>query len=567
MKIPIAFDLTRKLAQLTLAAALCGLLISCAREPATPGGPLLMQRLTEAQYRNAIADIFGADIVVAGRFEPIIRPDQGLIAGGAAMAAISPAGFEQYDNIARNIAAQVVDTEHRSTLLPCEPRVADAPDDECAAQIYAQVGRLLFRRPLMTEEIDAHVAAAAGATRTIGDFYEGLALGLAAMLVSPEFLFRIDNTEPDPQNPGIERLDGYSKATRLSFLLWNTVPDEALLVAAEQGDLHHPRRLRAQAERMLDSPRVVNGVRAFFADMLAFEEFEELSKDALLYPKFNREIAHDAQEQMLRTISYLVLEKDADYRSLFTSRETFLTRPLGMIYRVPVTTQSGWERHEFAQEDPRAGLITQLGFLALHSHAGRSSATLRGMAIRELLLCQKVPDPPGDVDFTDFLAAEDATDPRLKTARGRLALHSTEPACAGCHLILDPIGLALEHFDAAGEYRTEESGAKIDTSGNLDGAPFDDAVGLGEALASSPFIPKCLVRRVYHYAAGRSPGASENEFLEYLSDQFRADGYKFRSLLLRIATSDALYRIAPAGASYPKEAVASGHSNSSENSS
>jgi Protein of unknown function (DUF1592)/Protein of unknown function (DUF1588)/Protein of unknown function (DUF1585)/Protein of unknown function (DUF1595)/Protein of unknown function (DUF1587) len=543
----------RILARTLLAIAACAVLAACSREPTTQGGPMQMRRLTEAQYRNAIADIFGADIVVAGRFEPIIRPDQGLIADGAALTAISPAGFEQYDSMARGIASQVVDEAHRATLLPCAPGDPKAPDKGCAKRFYTQVGRLIFRRALSEPEVDAHVAVAVNATRQVGDFYSGLALGLAGMLVSPEFLFRIDTVEPDPGKAGAMRLDGYSKAARLSLFLWNTVPDDELLQAAERGDLHHPRRLRAQVDRMLSSARVVDGARAFFGDMLGFEKFEELSKDALLYPKFNREIAHDAQEQMLRTISHHLLERNADYRSLFTTRETFLTRPLGMVYRVPIPAQSGWAQYEFPEGDPRAGLITQLGFLSLHSHAGRSSATLRGMAIRELLLCQKVPDPPGNVDFA---VAQDTTNPLLKTARGRLTAHRNDPTCAGCHRLLDPIGLALENFDAIGEYRALENGEKIDASGDLDGAPFEDAIGLGKALAENPVTSECLVRRAYQYAAGRPPEATEGEFLQYLTEEFGDDGHRFRELLMSIATSDALYRIAPDSAANERGKVA-----------
>ena len=546
MPIAIGFERARTggLVSRTVALAVaCLALVACAREPKTEGGEPQMRRLTEAQYRNAIADIFGPDIVVAGRFEPLIRPDNGLLSDGAVLAAVSPAGFEQYDNIARNIAAQVVDETHRATLIPCQPKVVDAPDDDCATQFYSRVGRLLFRRPLGAAEVAMYVSVAREASEHVQDFYSGLALGLAGMLVSPKFLFHIDHVEPDPEAPGQHRLDGYSKATRLSLFLWNTIPDAELLDAAERGDLHQPRKLRAQVARMLESRRLEDGVRAFFSDMLAFERFEELSKDVLLYPKFNRELARDMQEQTLRTITHVLLSKDADYRELFTTRETFLTRPLGMIYRVPIDAQNGWQHYEFPEGDRRAGLLTQAGFVSMHSHSGRSSPTLRGMAIRELLMCQKVPDPPGNVDFATF---EDTSNPLSKTARGRLIVHSTDPTCAGCHRIIDPIGLALENFDAIGEYRETENGEPIDPSGEIDGIPFEDAAGLGRVLAESSTVTDCLVRRAYQYAVGKPPSVAENELLQYLSKRFARRGYKLRELLMAVATSDALYRIAPA---------------------
>jgi len=300
--------------------------------------------------------------------------------------------------------------------------------------------------------------------------------------------------------------------------------------------------LARQVDRLLASPRLEQGVEFFFSDMLQFETFRDLQKDAALYPKFSLQAAEDSKEQALRTIVEVLITEHGDYRDLFTTHKTFLTRTLGPLYNVAVDKADGWEPYEFPADSPRAGILTQLGFVALHSHAGRSSPTLRGKAVRELLLCQRVPDPPGNVDFTLF---EDTTSTVHRTARERLTAHWANPACAGCHRIMDPIGLALESFDTAGEYRSTENAAPIDTTGALNGVPFKSAAELGKILHDAPAVPSCLVRRVYEYATGRSVEESEIAWLGDLTKRFAADGYRFPELLRRVALSDAFYRIAP----------------------
>jgi hypothetical protein len=511
------------------------------KEPASSGGPALVRRLTESQYRHAIADIFGSDIKVAGRFEPDIRAD-GLLAVGTGKVTVTPAGFEQYSAMAQGIALQVVDEKHRDGAVPCRPAAASAPDDACAAQFFRKIGRRLFRRPLADDELHEPVALAHEAAGRLGDFYAGLAYGLSGQLAAPEFLFRIETAEADPDHPGSLRLDGYAKASRLSFLLWDTAPDADLLDAAGRGELDTKAGLEKQVDRMLASSRLEAGTRAFFADMLGFDTFDQLAKDSVIYPKFSLKVTNDAKEQTLRTIVNHLLTEKGDYRDLFTTRRTFLTRNLGLVYRVPVETRNGWEAHEFPADDPRAGLLTEIGFLALHAHPGRSSATLRGKAIRELLLCQKVPMPPANVNFA---IVQDTGNPRFRTARDRLTAHRTEATCAGCHKIMDPIGLALENFDGAGQYRQQENGASIDASGTLDGIDFADAAGLGKALHDDPATVTCLVNDAWRYAAGRDVAQGEQEWMGYLQRRFAADGYRFPDLLREIALSNAFYRISP----------------------
>lgn len=498
-----------------------------------------LRRLTEAQYRNAIADIFGPDITVAGRFEPIVRPTHHLIATGAGNSALSPAGLEQFDAIARSISAQVFGERHRAAFLKCAPKAENLPDAACAAKVLMPLGRYLYRRPMTAAELAGYVGMANVAAEKSGSFYSGLELALGAMLVSPNFLYVVESAEPDPEHPGQKRLDAYSRASRLSFLLWNTTPSESLLAAAQSGALLDQAQLSAIAEKMVASPRLEQGVRAFFGDMLLFEKFDEIAKDPLVYPRFNQEVARALPEQMLRTIVDQLVTRRGDYRELFTTRRTFVNRALGPLYNVPVQSRTGWEPIEFAESDGRAGLLSQAGFLALYAHSGRSSPTLRGRAIRELLLCQPVPDPPGNVNFT---AVQDTNNAILKTARQRLTAHATDPSCSGCHRITDPIGLPLEKFDGIGGFRAKENGAEIDTSGSFEGTAFIGAGGLGKALATNPSTTECLAGRAMEYATGRSMD-EEGELVAELEKAFAGKGYRFPDLMLMVATLPTAYRI------------------------
>jgi len=522
-------------------------------EPASSGGPPSVRRMTEAQYRQTVADIFGPDVKVTGRFEPGMRTS-GLLAVGAGRVTVTPSGFEQYEAMGRGIAAQALDEKHRDRLMPCKPASPTAPDDGCAAQFLGKFGRLLFHRPLLTDELRDQVSVASKAAQTLGDFYAGLQFGLAGLLAAPEFVFREEDFEPDPAHAGQFRLTAYAKAQRLSFLLWNTSPDDELLSAAARGDLDTRKGLAMQADRMLASPRLKDGVRAFFTDMLGFDAFDDLAKDSVIYPKFSLKVANEAREQSLLTITDLLIDRHGDYRDLFTTRKTFLSRPLGMLYRLPVATRTGFEPHEFAEGDPRAGLLSEISFLALHSHPGRSSPTLRGKAVRELILCETVPAPPANVNFS---IVQDTSNPQFKTARDRLTAHRTNPTCAGCHKIIDPIGLGLEAFDGAGQYRANENGAPIDTSGEIDGIAFKNAASLGKALHDDPATPACLVTDIYRYAAGRDPTPGEKDWMAYLRQRFAAGGYRLPELLRLIAISDDFYKVSlPTGLSEPvKEAT------------
>jgi hypothetical protein len=519
------------------------LLTACdAPEPETGGTPPAMRRLSNEQYRNTIADIFGPHITVAGEADSLLRTE-GLLALGGATARITPSGFEKFYGMAQSIARQVAGPDNRGSSFACAPDDATMADDACARQIFSEFGRLLYRRPLTDEELATPVMAAREGANEAKDFYAGLTLGLTGMLTSPQFLFVIDETEADPNSPSGRSLTPYAKAARLSFLLWNTTPNTVLLDAAAAGELNTRDGIEIHVNRMMRSRRFEDGVRAFFEDFLRFEEFQTLEKDSIIYPAFTVQVIEDAKEEVLLTVLDLLVDRRQDYRDLFINKKTFITGPLARIYRVPTSRPTGnaWVPYEFAEDDPRAGLLMQVGFAALASHPGRSSPTLRGQAIREALLCQKVPAPPGDVDFSQF---EDPDSPN-RTARDRLTVHSVEPACSGCHKIMDPIGLGLEQLDGIGQFRTTENGAVIDASGDLDGIPFTDGAGLGRAMYDNPATTACVANRLMEYAIGRSLIGSDRAFATYLHDRFAEDGYRFPDLIRLIATSDAFFAVAP----------------------
>lgn len=521
-----------------------------ARAEEQPGSsePTVLRRLTELQYKNIVRDVFGPDIEIGGRFDPGMRKE-GLLEVGAGQASISASSLDQYSTMARTVAAQVLGESRRASFVGCTPKAADAADAACARQFLSEAGRLLYRRPLVDSELNDLVAGANETAETLDDFYAGLQTALETMLQSPEFLFRWEVREPDPDNAGEWRLDAYSKAARLSFFIWNTTPDMELLAAADSGALHTQQGLARQVDRLLASPRLESGVRAFFFDMLGLDAMSTLVKDTTLYPKYSFKIAEDAQEQTLRTIVNVLLEEKGDYRDIFTTPKTFLTRQLGAVYEVPIKGQAGgasadgWQPYVFPEDDPRVGILAQPAFLGLHSHPGRTSPTLRGKALRENVLCQKVPDPPGNVDFN---VVQDTSHPDYKTVRQRLTAHATEPMCVGCHKITDPIGLAMENFNTIGGFRVEENGMKIDTSGTIDGVEFDDAAGLAQAVHDHPAATSCVVSRMYAYGVGRAPTKGEETWLKQRAeDVFAKNDYRIVPLLRQIALAETFFDVPP----------------------
>lgn len=506
----------------------CGAVAATALE-ASGSQVVGLRRLTENEYRNSIADIFGKQIKVQGTFEPGIRIG-GLTAASTAVLSITPGGFESYSKMADNIATQVVSEGHRKQLISCQPKSAKAPDDACATQVLSHYGFQLFRRPLTAEELRSRVALVRTMTKSSGDFYAGLRYGMATLLQSPEFLFRKEMAIPAAG--GTLALDTYSRATRLSYLMWDTTPDAELLASAQSGELATPAGLEKQVDRLMASPRLEVGMRAFFTDMFMLDTFNVISKDSLFYPKWAGPMAAAAQEETLRSALDLALTKNGDMRELMVTRKTLINRSLASIYGVPFSFNGEWAPHEFSPESGRSGLLTQISMLAMFSHPGRSSPTKRGVAMNEILLCEPTPTPPNNVDFSEV---NDETGP-LKTVRERLMAHAADKTCSSCHNAVDPIGLSLEGFDTIGGRRERENGEMIDVSATLAGKSFHGAEGLGKFLYNSPKFPSCVARKLYSYANGLNSEEVENAAFKGGLDAFQKSGYRLRALIKGLVT-------------------------------
>jgi len=495
------------------------------------------RRLTESQYRHAIADVFGTDIAIAGRFEPE-RREHGLFAIGSTALSVTSSGFEQYFAMGRSITDQAFDAKRRDKLFGAAPAAADAPDDARAAEFIAHYGRILFRRPLEADEISSRVALARRGAEQAKSYDAGLKLALTSLLTSSNFLFREERAE---KVGGKLRYTAHTKAQRLAFALWDSTPDEALLAAADRGELHMQSAIDREVDRLLASPKMEQGFRAMFTDMLQLDRFETLTKDAATYPKFSAALMTSAREQTLRFLVDHLLTRNGDYREIFTTPDTVIDRVLGSVYRIPYGGDDRWMPYTFPADADQAGILTQVTFLSLFSHPGRSSPTLRGVGLNEVFLCLETPAPPANVDFS---IVNDTSNTRLKTTRARLLAHAEDETCAGCHNLTDPIGLSLERYDSLGQSRLTENGELIDVSADMDGVKFEGAKGLGAYMRDNPYVPECIVRNVYAYGVGRDPAEAEDiEYLQKQTAAFEAGGYKYRTLVRSIVSSPEYFKV------------------------
>lgn len=494
----------------------------------TPSEPVL-RRLTTAQYVNAMRDLFGDEIVLPASLEPDAEVE-GLFAVGASMSTISPLGVEQYEGAAFDIAEQVMEDEALvERWRPCTP--LGPADADCAELALSTLGRFAWRRPLTAGEVETLSAIALAAAEIYDDFDDGLVFGYAALLQSPHFLYRVETGEPTEAGEELRYTD-WEMASRLSFLLWDSIPDAELLDAAEAGELVTDAGLQSQLERMLDQPTAENGLRNFFTEMLGLHELDDLSKDPNVFVHASDTLGPAAREETLLSIDALVWDDDGDLRELFTSRRTFVDRELAALYRVQAPAEEGFGEVWLPEDGGRAGLLGQASVLALHAHPVSTSVTRRGVFVRQSLLCQAIGSPPADIDAAIPEASED-----LPTMRERVAVHLEDPVCAACHSITDPIGLGLENFDGMGGWRTTENDVTIDASGELDGRAFADAVELGQALAEHSALPACVVEKLYAYATGSLVTADDITLVNWHEEGFAESDFRMLAMVEDIALS------------------------------
>jgi Protein of unknown function (DUF1592)/Protein of unknown function (DUF1588)/Protein of unknown function (DUF1595)/Protein of unknown function (DUF1585)/Protein of unknown function (DUF1587) len=400
----------------------------------------------------------------------------------------------------------------------------------CGRAFVADFGRRVFRRPLDVEESEIYVSLFM--SRRTDE--EGLRYVLRAMLQSPNFLYHAEFGD------GSERLSQYEVAARLSFMLWNTTPDDALLDLAGNGGLASPSAIRAALAGMLKDSRARIGLRGFHTQWLGLDETASLSKSPTTFPSYTPALNTAMLDDASRFIDHSLFEGDALLKTLLTASVGFPSPELAKVYgvsaaadvNVPVTMDSR----------ERAGLLTLPAFMATHAHPDQGSPVKRGVAIRQRLLCQELPSPPDNVNNAVPMPSPDAT------TRQRFAIHEEDPTCASCHLLIDPIGLGFENYDALGAFRTMENGKTIDASGELTEAgdvdgPFTGAVALSEKLADSEVVAECVVRQWVEYTLGRRTGEGDDCLVKNAAKAFVALGGDVKALLGILVSTPAFYQM------------------------
>ena len=536
------------------------------------GPKQLVRRLTHAQYDNTVRDLLGDYSKPAERFPPEDYVDgfKNQLTGQG----MPPLLVETYSTAAERLALNAFRIGDINGLVPCAPSqgygasrqssagssraTADKwawSDQKCRDAFVRRFGLRAFRRPLSEDEVKRYSAVFSEQARVSRRFLDGARVVVEAMLQSPNFLFHVE-AGPDGRHAD------YEVASRLSYLLWNTMPDEALFEAAAKGELSTPAGRDAAARRMLQNvPKGRDALDQFFEEWLRFDRVVNAVK-ANRYQAFTPELALAMAEET-RTLLHHLVWNDRNFMELLTADYSFLTSELAEVYGLPAPKDQ-FEMVKFPADSNRAGILGQGTFLASTAGPTDTSPTARGIFIRERLLCQHVPPPPPGVITTLPDPLVDGQKP--KGRRQLMVEHVENPTCASCHRLMDPIGFGFEHFDAIGQYRQQEmipvpgrrggggGGGRggpppipleIDAQGEIAGIPnsnFSGAKQLGTILANSPVCQECVVRQMFRYSYGRLETASDENTIHQLYDQFKASGFKFKSLLVALVQSPEFLR-------------------------
>jgi hypothetical protein len=410
-------------------------------------------------------------------------------------------------------------------------------DDPCVRQFIAAFTARAWRRPVADTEVDALLALAKDIAGQLADGAQGIKFMLAAVLQSPHFLFRVDIGE---MGPDTYRYSNWEMASRLSFLLLDAPPDQALRTAAAKGDLTSPENIRAHAQRLLDDPRARTTLVRFFRDFMNLAHLDGLDKLPEKFPQITATLGPSMRVQMERMFEENVFERQGDFRDILTTRDTYLNEDLARVYGIDGISGLDWVPITLPDDGRRPGILTAPGFLALNAHKSQTSPTHRGRFIRVNLFCQDIPPPPPGINTT--LPEPDPNIPT--TLRQRLDEHRTNPQCAGCHDRMDPIGFTFESYDAIGAYRdAEENGLAVDTKATIDGVDVSGSEDAAALIASLPNVGACIARRFYEHAGAHLAGSSDEAAVETLVDDFVGRDYSFQQLVLALVTNDG-YRLA-----------------------
>lgn len=501
--------------------------------PTNPG-VVSVRRLNRIEYGNTVRDLLGTALNPAATF-PADDPGAGFDTVGAA-ASLSPTYVRDYEAAAHALIDDLfADPARWAKVATCN---VELEGNACAERVLGDFARRAWRRPATSVEVQRvsaplQVAAELGASPTLG-----LRHALAAVLLSPSFIFKLE-MDGAQQAGAPHRLDDHELATRLSYALWSTMPDAALLAEADAGSLQTDAALERELTRMLADPRSSSLAQNFAGQWLHYRELEAHEVEAALFPEYSPELARSMQREaeaffmeFVRTPRPLV--------ELMTARFTYLDERLAGHYGLPAQP-AGPSGTWLADTSgtPRIGMLTLGAVLTATSFPTRTSPVKRGEFVLKEMLCDAVPPPPPDVIG---LAGDDeggATDGL--TLRQRLEKHRDKVACRGCHSLMDPLGFGLENYDATGKYRTLDQGQPIDAEGVLvDGTRFTGALELAATLAVDPRLTPCLTKKLMTFALGRLVDQVDDpSWIAHLAGTARDNGGDFRSLLRALVMSEA----------------------------
>ncbi len=490
-----------------------------------------IRRMTRFEYNNTVRDLLGDDTEPATSFVP---EEEALgFDNQAAALGVTQILAEQYMVASEKIAIRAV--ENLATLLPCSPKAGE--EKACASKFIETFGRRAYRRPLDSDEVSRLLAVYEWGFAEVG-FTRGIELVLQSILQSPHFLYRVEFGMPDPVQGDIVALSPHEIASRLSYMLWSTMPDDELFVAADEGRLGTAEEIQIQALRMLEDPRARQAVANFNVQWLGLSHMESMKKDVATYPKYDEGLRSLWREETVGFLDDVIFDGAGDVATMFTATHSVMNADLAAFYGIPSGPQG--EVFERVELDPSraAGILTQGSILAVTGKPNQSSPVHRGKFVRERLLCQTLPPPPNNVVATPPDLSPDLT------TRERYSEHSTNPACSGCHIKMDPIGFGFEHYDGIGSWRDDENGLPIDDAGhivdtrNIDGS-FEGVVDLGKKLAESEEVRQCVATQWFRYGYGRAEGADDYCSMQKLQQTFAIDGFNVKKLLVALTQTDA----------------------------
>ncbi|MEM9461122.1 MAG: DUF1592 domain-containing protein [Myxococcota bacterium] len=491
-------------------------------------GASAMLRLTQEQYANALRDLLGMG-PAAVELAKALPSDEKL---GAFTFNTAGVPSMLADTALRNAEAAAEDfVERLAVQLPCSTSAADRA---CAQTLVDQLGPRAFRRPLEAQQRERLLALYdQGASE---GFSEGIARVVTALLTSPWFLYRVELGDGAAAPGERFRLTAHEVATRLSLMLWNTIPDPALWQAAADGTLDTAAGRRAEAERMLADPRAQAAVMKFHKQWLGVDAVATIERDPELYPEFDDTLAQGMVDETAAFVRHVIFEDEGSFEALMTATYTVADDAILRLYGIEPDPDR--DRAEPVELDPteRGGVLTRASFLAANAHRDQASPILRGISVRTNLLCQGLPPPPPDVDDLPPPSDPDAT------TRERFEQHTEDPACAACHELIDPIGFGFSNYDALGRFHELESGQPVDPSGQLVAAddasgPFTGAVELGQRLAHSTLAQRCYAEQWFVFANGRSMVPSDTCELDRAYTSFVESELDIRELVLAVVES------------------------------